>query len=260
VASFTEVIPPGKVGSIDAELDTTKLHGDVGRGITVYSDDPVRPSVFVTIHARVNGGVVLVPGDRVALTNRDHGGMKRTFVVRRERNENESIRIDELQASAPWLKVSAQPVTPDSPKIPDTPAAFPGDWIVIVEAAETPYGRHAETLTFSTGLSRQPEVEVTVGADFLPPVTLSEKSLALPSGDSGRQTLLLTVRQDLDPASLRVESRPDALETVLERSGRRGYKLHVAWNSADPASGEIVFHVGDEEFRLPVSPATTAGS
>lgn len=253
MASFTEVIPPGQAGSVDAELDTKKLHGDVGRGITVYTNDPARPKVFLTIRAQVRGGVILIPHDELVLTNRDPAGLKRNFVVRRERSETGTLALDEVMVSAPWLDVTLTPVTKTSPRLANTPAAFAGDWVVTVAVGEAPYGRHSETLAFDTGLARQPRIEVPINAMILPPVNVSEDRIELSPDEAPTRTLLLTVRAGLDPAALEVESRPAALSANLERSGRRGYKLHVAWDSTEPPSGEITLSVGSEKIRLPVS-------
>ena len=85
MASFDEVIPPGEVGHIEATLDTKKLSGSVGRGITVYTDDPHSPKVFLTVRATVVGGVMVLPQEMIYLNSRARKQRPPMVLVRRGR-------------------------------------------------------------------------------------------------------------------------------------------------------------------------------
>jgi hypothetical protein len=256
VASYPEVIPPGQVGSIDAELDTQKLSGPVGRGISVQTNDPRRPKVFLTIHATVVGGVVLLPRPIVMMTNRSAAGFYRSVIVRPEQSDLGKLRVAETEMSVSWLSVIAEEIVEPTKMKDGAPQGIVGDWLISVILEDSaPYGRFTETLTFSTGLRRQPVVELPIVVTMIPPVSLSETRLVLPQvvdDQVPRRTILLTVRRGLDPAALEIESRPAALSAELERSGVRGYKVHVAWDSHDPPQGELTFRVGSEELSVPV--------
>jgi len=253
VASFDEVIPPGKAGHVTAKLDTTKLHGAVGRGITVRTDDPAKPVLFLTVRGEIVGGVTILPDEVLQLNNHTSGPTSGTVLVTRGAGETETLAISDVKVSVPWLVVQAEELRAASPGGDGLPAAKPGDWRIHVAPGEgIPYGRQRAEVTFSTGLSRQREVVLPVMVFLEPPVRLSTERLSLPQGEAASGTVLLTVRPGLDPASLEVEGRPSTLETSLEPAGPRGFKLHVSWHGSGEARGEILFRVGGESFSLPV--------
>jgi len=256
VASYDEVIPPGQAGKIAAKLDTVKLHGDVGRGITVRTDDPDRPSVFLTLRAHVTGGVWILPDEVLHVQNRGGLPAGASVVVRRDPEETDVLAIRDVTPSVPWLRASAENVTEPRQGSNGVPPTRPGDWVVHVEPGpDAPYGRARAEVTFVTGLSTQKEVTLPVMVYIDPPVRLSTERLELTPGPDGTPTpgtVLLTVRPGLDPAGLAVESRPGALHVELEPSGPRAFKLHVDWQGDGIPKGEIVFRVGTESYTLPV--------
>jgi hypothetical protein len=256
VASFDEVIPPGQAGNVTAELDTQKLHGAVGRGITVYTNDPARPKWFLTVRATVVGGVIVLPSETVALHNRDERFRSRKLLVQRASGETDTLAIANLEAGAEWIEVGAERVEEFRRAADGVPPASPGDWIVTVSIADSaPYGSERTAVRFETGVARQPVIELPVIARVGPPVELSEQRLVLPRpGEDrvARRTVSLMVRPGLDPTALEVESEPEALEAELERSGRRGYKLHLAWTTTDTPAGTVTFKVGSERMSVAV--------
>jgi hypothetical protein len=87
------------------------------------------------------------------------------------------------------------------------------------------------------------------------PVQLSADRVAFPRESDPKeqpQTVLLTVRRDLDPTNLTVETDSDLLKVELEPSGRRGYKVRVRWEGAERPHGAITFRLGTESYELPV--------
>ena len=257
MASFDEVIPPGQVGFVNATLDTEKLHGSIGRGITVYTDDPAVPKLFLTVRAIVLGGVAILPHEMVSVSNRGPSNRGPKLLIRRESTETAELAIRDAEATVPWLRVTAERLMQPRPAGDGLPSGLPGDWVLFVELDETaPYGRYREQVHFKTGVGRQPDVSIPVVVDSRPPVQLSTERLMLGTSEAGgvpRETVLLTVRRDLDPKMLEVDARPETLEVELEPSGRRGYKVHVGWQGTDSPRGEITFRVGAESYSLPVA-------
>jgi len=256
VASFDEVIPPGQVGHVTAKLDTVKLRGEVGRGVTVRTDDPARPNLFLTVRATVVGGVTILPEEMLHLHNRDSRPARAAVVVTRDASESGELAIADVRPSVPWLAAATERVGEPRPAAEGLPATGPGDWVLRVEPRDgAPYGRHRAELTFSTGLVRQRQVVLPVMIVLEPPVRLSTERLGLPAGAgaaSPRQTVLLTVRPGLDPSSLRIDAPADSFDVELEPSGARAFKLHVAWVGSGEPRGEIRFLVGSESYALPV--------
>jgi hypothetical protein len=263
VTSFDEVIPPGQVGQIAAKLDTVSLHGEIGRGITVRTDDPARPSLFLTVRARVVGGVRVQPEEGLQLQNADGRPARASAVVSRDPGEPGDVAVHDVRLSVPWLRAEVERVTEPRPAADGAPGARPGDWVIQVAPDPTaPYGRSRAELRFATGLAGQREVALPVLVFIEPPVRLSTDRLGLSGGagaPASSETVLLTVRRGLDPAALEIETRPDSLRVRLEPSGPRAFKLHVEWQGAGEPRGEILFRVGSESYALPVYSKSGAG-
>jgi hypothetical protein len=246
------------VGHIDATLDTKKLRGAVGRGITVYTDDPGLPKVFLTVSATVVGGVQVLP--QPVMTVVTEGGQGRnapTVLVRREASETGVVEIVDVKPSVPWLVATAERLEQPRPGADGVPPGVPGDWLVgVTLGPSAPYGRFRESLQVKTGLERQPELTIPVIVTRQAPIRLSAERVVFPRDSDPSeqtQTVLLTVRRDLDPADLTAETDSDLLMVELEPSGQRGYKVRVRWEGDERPHGAITFRLGNESYELPVA-------
>jgi len=242
------------VGHIDATLDTKKLRGSVGRGITVYTDDPGLPKVFLTLSATVVGGVQVLPQPVMAVASA--GRNAPMVLVRREATETGVVKISDVKPSVPWLVATVERLEEARPGADGVPPGMPGDWLVGVTLdPSAPYGRFRESLQVKTGLERQPELTIPVVVTRRAPVRLSAERVVFPRESDPNeqpQTVLLTVRRDLDPTALTVETDSDLLLVDLEPSGKRGYKVRVRWEGDDRPQGAITFRLGNESYELPV--------
>jgi len=235
------------------------LRGDVGRGLTVYTNDPVTPSVFLTIRARILSSVVIIPDRPLRIDNRRPEQNTNRFIVRKELTESGRLEIGELISSVPWLSATARRLDPEE-RLDGLPQPWPGDWLVELEVRGQPsYGRSDQSLRFASGLPREPEVEFPVLVHLFPPVNLSTEKLVLePAAGGGVRSgsVLVSVRRDLDHAALGVEADPAEIAVRLESAGGRHYRLLVEWpeGSEAPAAreGTIRFDLGQESYRLPV--------
>lgn len=242
------------MGHIDATLDTKKLRGSVGRGITVYTDDPGLPKVFLTLSATVVGGVQVLPQPVMAVASA--GRNAPMVLVRREATETGVVKISDVKPSVPWLVATVERLEEARPGADGVPPGMPGDWLVGVTLdPSAPYGRFRESLQVKTGLERQPELTIPVVVTRRAPVRLSAERVVFPRESDPNeqpQTVLLTVRRDLDPTALTVETDSDLLLVDLEPSGKRGYKVRVRWEGDDRPQGAITFRLGNESYELPV--------
>ena len=167
------------------------------------------------------------------------------------------VELADVKPSAPWLIASVERLEQPTPGVDGLPPGQPGDWLVRVTLGPSaPYGRLRESLQLKTGLERQPELTIPVIVTRQAPVHVSIDRVVFPKetnpGDPP-QTVLLTVRRDLDPADLKVETDSSLLTVELEPSGRRGYKVRVRWDGADRPQGAITFRIGKESYELPVA-------
>jgi len=251
------------VGYLKATLDTKKLRGNVGRGITVYTNDPARPKVFLTVRANILASVQILPHHTVHLTNRRAGAEKTRLLVRKDPTEQGTLVLSHVEASAPWLAVSTTKLENPLPVLEGLPQAFSGDWLVELSLAGRPeYGRSQQELHFNTALTREPRVKVAVVVNLQPPVVVAPDRLQLavaPDGRTAEGSVSLSVRPGLDPETLTAQARPAALSVELERTRSRFFKAHVRWNGEGPADGTVTFRIGEESLELPVDPATDTG-
>ena len=236
----------------------------MGRGITVETNAPHRPRIFLTVRAVVLGSVELLPARTLTMTNRRPDMRVGRLLVRQDPTETGELQLTDVSTTADWLVVRATRLTERRRTEGRIPPGRPGDWLLEVEIGDGhPYGRAAESLRFKTGLPREPEVEVPIVLDLQLPVTLSKNEVVLQRPDS-TEMILISIRRDLDVDRLEVEAQPAAIQARLERSGRH-YKMHVSWEANDAGvEGTITLRLGDESVQLPVrrafDAATAAGS
>ena len=260
MASFDEVIPPGKAGTIRASIHTANLRGSVAKGITVTHDDPSQGPIALSVRANIVGSVEILPMPMLAVAPRVKGaGEPARLIVRKEASETGKLDVRDLAGSAPWMKVSKRVVTAEEPAGGGLPAALPGDTIVSVDVSGAPVGGYVETLTFSTGLPREKSVSIPVRVTVRGPLIVQPRDLLLnldpadPSHATGR--LLAAVREDLDPKKIVVASDSPAFSIRMEPNGERGYSVLVDWKRVtgkEPTEGTISLSLGDEVTKVPV--------
>lgn len=254
MASFDEVIPPGQAGKLRATIRTGDLRGPMDRGITITTDDPSQSAVYLGFHLDVIGSVVLLPRGAFDLRMRRVAReLVSRVLVRRDPGETGTLAIRDVTASAPWLTVRSWRVEAASAGEEGAPSVEPGDWWIEVAAlGEPPQGAKLERVTFSTGLPREPVVEIPVHIAVPPPLFTSVDRLVLPApGAEGHSsgTLLISVRADLGSETLSIVADPP-FRVALEGAGQRRYRAVVTWSpppsGSEPAArqGTIVLRVG----------------
>lgn len=246
------------MGYLKATLHTDTLRGTVGRGITVDTNDPTTPRIRLTIRATITGSVVVYPSENLMFNNATARQNRTRLLVRRDPTETGELKVGDIKPSADWFAVKATRLEEPTPAGNGLPAGQPGDWLLEAELVGTvPYGVTREKLSFTTGLARQGEVTVSVLGNLSPPVNLTSQSIELvpADGQPASATVMFSIRRGLDPAELRVEAEPETLKVTVEPTGRRFFKAQVTWNGAEFHGGAIVFSLGQESYRVPVTAA-----
>ena len=237
-------------------MDTKKLQGNVSRGITVYTNDPARPKVFLTVRANILASVRLLPHHTVHLTNRRAGGAETRLLVRKDPTEQGSLELDDVVSSVPWIAVSATKLENPLPVLQGLPQAWSGDWLLEISLAGRPeYGRTQQEIRFKSGLSREPLVTVPVVTNLQGAVIVSPDRLELKAGPDGQTAegiVSLSVRPGLDPQALIAEARPSSLSVELQHTRTRFYKAHIRWDGEGSPEGTVTFKIGEEHVELPV--------
>jgi hypothetical protein len=249
------------VGYLTATLKTSKLRGKVGKGISVYSNDPTKPSIRIAIRAVVLGSVVVLPREHLVIGGPPGRSGGSRVLVRRDPMETGKLQVAELETSQPWLSAKARKLEEPTPPGEGLPKGEIGDWLVEVDVedrSQVVSGRSRAELRFKTGLKRQPEVSIPITVDLRPPVNLSVPRLVfLPpaEGEVASRTVVATVRRGLDANTLEVETGHPALKAELEPVGPRRFNVHFSWTGEELGDAAVLFRVGPESHQLPVKVA-----
>lgn len=269
MASFDEVIPPGKVGTIKASVHTANYKGSIGKSVTVTHDDASQGPITLSMLAKIVGSVEVLPYPALQIARHRRGFEDPALLlVRKDATEEGKLALSGLTASSPWLKVGFRNVTGDEPAVEGLPAAMAGDVVVSVQALSPPPGSHAETLTFKTGLKREPQVMIPVTVTVQPAVSLNSNDLILtptaasPDGATGQ--VLASLRDDLDPKSVVVSSDSPGFKVRVEPPGEPGFRVIVDWERKGknpPTETVIHIKVGGEttDLRVRVNTLAVAG-
>jgi hypothetical protein len=252
------VILPGRVGKVIANLDTKRLVGFVGKGISIYTNDRSQPHTRVSVRANVLGSVQMLPGYEVMLSNRRPESYVGSFLARKEKTESGELNLKSFQPSVDWLSVTATQLTEKRPPMGDgLPTGFPGDWLLHVRFNDdAPYGRSKQTVRFGSSLPREPTVELGVMVDLQPPVSINAGSITLAPGET--KTVLASIRKDLVGSELSATGT-GGLRVDVEKGMGRFYKVHLGWSTnVDPAGGVLTLRVGRETLSIEVGKSAQA--
>jgi len=104
VAEYDEVIPPGETGKIHAELDTSGVSGAAAKGITVFTNDPDKPRLQLTLRVRTVEHLYFNPGFARFVKGHGHspGTVKQVFYS----PDFEDLEIEEVESPYPFLEVA----------------------------------------------------------------------------------------------------------------------------------------------------------
>ena len=262
MASFDEVIPPGKAGTIKASVHTGNYKGAIGKFVTVRHDDASQGPITLNVRAKIVGSVEVLPYPAMQIARHRRGfEAPALLLVRKDATEEGAFAFSGLAASSPWLKVSERKVAGDEPAIEGIPAAQAGDVVISVQAVDAPVGTHAETLTFKTGLKREPQVLIPVTVVVEPALSLNSSDLILtprveaPDGATGQ--VLVAVREDIDPKTVTVTSDVPEFKVRIEPPGEPAFRVIVDWRKKGknpPTEALIHIKAGTEskDFRVRV--------
>jgi hypothetical protein len=256
VASFDEVIPPGQVGYVKVKLDTQKITGKTNKQIAIFSNDPKSLETSVLLRAEVVGSALLIPFDRLKLTNvGQRQDRRRRLLIRKDPTETGELRVTDLKASVDWVAPSLLKIETEMSTFPGFPPGKPGDYLLEIDFVnQPPHGVSTAEVTFKTGLPRFPEMTVPVNVEYSAPVIMNRKEIVLPPGttDVYRDSVLLTIRRGLDPSTLTVHSEIEPLQIALEQVGERHFKLFLTWSGEAFEAGALKASVAGYHAVLPV--------
>jgi hypothetical protein len=226
--------------------------GALSKPITVTTNDPAQANVGLTIQAQVQGSVIVLPTAALSFaTFTDRPGR---LLVRKDPTETGTLAVAAASATIDWVAVTARKVADGETAIEGVPQAQPGDWLLEVRPKTMPTpGSYNGTLSFDTGLPREPRVTVPLMTFVRPPMTVNPAEALLRGG--GETVVLVALRPDVDADALKATASPAGLAATLERSAQRTFRLHVVWKgdpAATPAAGSVRLESGTASVEIPV--------
>src|SRR5438552_559344 len=140
VPKWDHVVEPGAESVIEAEMNTEYFRGTVNKHLTVFSNDPDRPELELTITARVNPLVKITPAAAALLTVEDKA-VTQEFTL--ERSGGHAMKITEVIPNAPYITAQTTPL--------------PGEGrfkVAVTATADTPYGRNSVPVVVRTDMEK----------------------------------------------------------------------------------------------------------
>jgi len=139
-------IPPGARGTLRVQFDTDRAHGPQRRTITLYSNDPDRRSVMLTLHGTVALDVVADPPE-IYIGSVTRGTSVDAPSVIRTGSPSTAVRAarsDGAYLSARLMETDGQPA------------------IAVRVRADAPAGPFTQVVRVATSSERHPAIEIPV--------------------------------------------------------------------------------------------------
>lgn len=108
MADYDEAIPPGGVGKITLQVDTTGFQDKITKNALVQTNDPDNPSTEIFISVTVRPHILVKPGRRIAL--RGVAGEDIRQVLQIHANDDHPLEILDIETDLQeWLECKLHP-------------------------------------------------------------------------------------------------------------------------------------------------------
>jgi hypothetical protein len=226
VPHWDKLIPPGKEGSIDAEVHTEHFRGAILKHLTVISNDAQHPELELSLTAQITPLVQIDPGP-VALLAVDDKPVSQVFTL--ERTGGRPMKITEVSPVAAYLKTELTPL--------------PGDGrykLTVTATTDTPLGRSPTPILVKTDLPKGGDLTLTVIVDRGIITTPSMVYWALPAGDLKTPLQgLVTIMRQQRPFHVKSVSVDDPKIQTRLITVREGQEYQVAVTYAGGWQGDV---------------------
>jgi hypothetical protein len=165
-AKFDETIEPGKEGTIDVTVDTSKQEGPIQLIGVINSNDPERPVTHLTIKGLVKGPIALLPQDHFALTA-VRGENKVSHIIL-EINRPKPLKVKGIESTNPLFKPRVETVTPGKKYR-----------ITIKASSNADLGLHSGTINIKTDDPEKPVIPIDGSVLIISSVAIEPGTLYL---------------------------------------------------------------------------------
>ena len=254
------------MGKIDVTLKTKGLRGQVGRRVTLTTNDPEREKSFLTVQANIAGSVVTLPHSTMSVGSGRGRNQANRLILRKDPTEEGELVVSSLRTQHEWLRPTVRKVETEEPGTDGFPTALPGDWVLEVALDESaPAGSFRANIDFSTGLPREPEFHVPVQVSVIPAVAIRPRSLLVSPAASGtglEGEVMAVMRAGLNPEELEIESTSETVRFEKSQTGPRHFRLRATLpESALADDPKLIVRVGDAwRFEIPIVTGSSPSS
>jgi hypothetical protein len=159
VVQYDDVIPPGKTGSVRAEVTTDDFFGPISKSIAVFTNDPQNPKLQLVVKAQIRPFINALPGYARFLYVQEEMIMPVRQVLWSD-DENE-LKILDATSESDKVKVSFSRMAPGDPKF--DPEIKTAQWAVdILLDPSSEVGTLREFVDITTDHPRQKTVRLPV--------------------------------------------------------------------------------------------------
>jgi hypothetical protein len=231
VAEFDKVIKPGQTGKVKAVVDTAAFAGPVAKAVTLETNDPVNPSVQVTIHAVVKPYVEAHPAGfvRYMLLQGD-AETKRVLLYSEEKEPFEIVKVEAPQE---WIKVDYKKAEGDE-VVSTVGRAGQNQYRlnITVGGPDAKIGPLAEKIKVITNSKHQPEYNISVSGvvrptfrvdatavnfgEVAPTDVAAKRSVVLRSNNLEAPDSFVVSKVESSVASVKADVKPTAMKGEYE--------------------------------------------
>lgn len=189
VPEFDKVIKPGGEGRVTLTVDTKNFTGPISKTALLMTDDPSMPQMTLFLSANVKPFVEALPYGFFRITALSGEAASSEVVLVSDEPEFKPTKIETPNS---FLKAALSPV-PEKELIKDK---NPNQWkITLTAAPDAPEGILGGTVKVSTGVKRQPEMEISVSGFVKPAVSVTPVSINFgnfdPKGDAVKRNVMI---------------------------------------------------------------------
>jgi len=147
----SEVIAPGKEGTISATFDTTKFFGEKVKEITVHSNDPLQPIVTLTLQGAIAVEVEVEPAQ--LYLGKVRRGAGATHTVELLSDASKQISITNVTTESPLVSVQTEELEKNGKK---------GKKLLVTLRKDAPLGRVSTEINVTTTSQKRPSLTIPV--------------------------------------------------------------------------------------------------
>lgn len=227
----SEVLAPGKEGTISATFDTTKFFGEKVKEVTVHSNDPIQPVVTLTLQGAIMVEVEVEPAQ--LYLGKVRRGAGATHPIELLHEASKPIAITNVTTESPLISVQTEEIEKNGKK---------GKKLLVTLRQDAPLGRVSTEINVTTTSQKRPSLSIPVfghvEGDLI--VTPSQVSFGVVrKGDAKANNLSIKSRAKSPIHLLKTQSSsPNVIAELTTVKDGEEYRLTLKVNS-DGTPGQI---------------------